>query len=128
MLYYAQVYCPTLGHVLLSHLQSLFLGLEERRAGDVLVQVALKYREELSEDQKNSLKDGIKSMDMSILLDTLRDLATGQLVSGGWSPDADMKEYMGYIDPSITDFEWFHRLPDFKLKHVYHLYHFLKKY
>jgi len=104
------------------------MGLEERRAGDVLMHVALKYREELSDSQKLCVNEEIKSLDLSILLDTLRDLATGQLVSGVWSPEADLKEYMGYLDPSINEFEWFHKFPDFQLKHVYHLYHFLKKY
>lgn len=83
--------CPTIAqHVHLCHLQSLFLSLEDKReasksgGGDPLGQVALKYREPLTESMLQSIRGAIalKEIDVGVFVPLLREFATEQLCSG----------------------------------------------
>jgi hypothetical protein len=97
-------------HVLLIHIQSLFLALEERVAGSGLDRVALLYRAPLPAELCDALKIASHHLQLLVLLSVLRDLLVQQLTREDWPADAVLKQYLAYateIDLEAED--WFQR-------------------
>jgi len=115
----------------IKHIQSLFMGLEERSMSDPLDAVALKYRDSLEEPLQEALDFIFLTLpptDSSILLTAIRNFATEQLCSGNWSANAILKEYLLYSAPELEECSWFvESFPDvLELRHSYALYHKLR--
>lgn len=125
MLPFSQVRCPTLAqHVHLHHLQCLYLDLEQRNGQDPLAQVALAYRDPISDELHIQLRQIILKIDFSIFAPILREFCTEQLSTGTWPKDGCLKEFIGYsTEMDLDSLEWFHLLPDeLELRHAYEMY------
>jgi len=92
-------------HVLLCHLQSLFVALEEGTP-DALEAVHPKYREPLPAGLDATLRADVR-LRRSVLLPVLHEFMTGQLVDGTWPADASLKQYLTFTDPDLEDADWY---------------------
>jgi hypothetical protein len=108
----------------LHHLQCLYLDLEQRNGQDPLAQVALAYRDAISEELHEQLRHILLKIDFSIFTPILREFCTEQLSVGTWPGDGSLKEFIGYsTEIDLDALEWFHLLPDeLELRHAYEVY------
>jgi hypothetical protein len=126
-----QISTPTINdHVELSHLQSLYMGLEEKLHGSPLDHILSVYREPLDESQRSTLVvlNDSEASHLKVLHPILRDFMTDQLVSSQWSPSASLKEYLSYLNCwSDEEIDWFtNHFPDiFALRHAFSLFQWL---
>jgi len=98
-------------HVMLCHLQSLLVALEEGTP-DVMQTVHPKYREPLPAHIEGTLKADVR-LRRAVLLPVLHEFITAQLVEGSWPVDANLKQYLTFTDPDLEDAEWYvHAFPD----------------
>ena len=109
-------------HVLLCHLQSLFVALEEGTP-DALENVHPKYREPLPAALEERLRTDVR-LRRSVLLPVLYEFMTSQLVEGSWPVDANLKQYLTFTDPDLDEAEWYgDAFPDdLMLCHAYTLH------
>lgn len=98
--------------------------MEQRNGQDPLQNVALAYREPLSDHLHQQLRHIIFQIDFSIFTPILREFCTEQLTTGTWPSDGGLKEFLGYSTEIDLDLlEWFHLIPEeLQLRHAYEFY------
>ena len=112
-------------NVMLSHLQSLFITLEEQTKQSPVDDVVMKYRVPLDDESKKDWSKVAKKLDLNHLLPILRDFLTSQLITDNWSADASLKEYLTYVESGedLVDHDWFNTyFPETSLQYSYHIY------
>jgi hypothetical protein len=99
-------------HIRLCHLQSLYMSLEEKMNGSPLDDIAMAYREPLTDDLQNEFCHCMQSnrkFITAVVLPVLRDFMISQLGTDRWDTNASLKEYLGYTgalkDDEIDVFE-----------------------
>ena len=113
----------------LSHIQSLFVTLEEQTKQSPIDNVVMKYRVPLN--NKSEWEKIAQKLDLNILLPILREFLTTQLTTDNWSAEASLKEYLTYVESgeALEDHYWFTtHFPDISLQFAYHLYLFLSNF
>jgi hypothetical protein len=98
--------------------------LEQRNGQDPLAQVALAYRDALSDEINEKLSQTFAKIDFSILAPILREFCTEQLATGTWPGDGNLKEFLGYsTEVELERYEWYHLIPEeLELRHAYEMY------
>lgn len=111
----------------LSHLQSLYLSLEERGGEDPLGAVALAYKETLPPELESELQQNTGAIDGFVFLPILREFCCEQLSADTWPQEANLKEYIGYSsEVDLDDLDWYAAVPDgLELRHAYWTYKLL---
>lgn len=107
-------------HVMLCHLQSLFMSLEEKIFGSPLDNIHSKYRAKLPLAMDAKLRRSLSKFDLKILLPVMRDFMIEQLTSGNWDEKAKLKEYLTYgTEIDLGELEWYntHFPEDLTLEH-----------
>jgi hypothetical protein len=87
--------------VTIGHLQSLFFFLEENANGSFLDHILPQYRQELSPVQKDELRVAQPFLELSIVLNAMRELMSqspGLLQEPGPGVDIELRDYLDYID------------------------------
>jgi hypothetical protein len=86
--------------------------------------VALAYRDALTDEIKEKLRQTIAKIDFSIFAPILREFCTEQLSTGTWPRDGNLKEFLGYsTEVELERYEWFHLVPEeLQLRHAYDVY------
>ena len=92
-------------HVLLCHLQCLFVALEEGTP-DALENVHPKYKEPLPPGLDERLGADVQ-LRRAVLMPVLHEFVTTQLVDGSWPADANLKQYLTFTDPDLEDADWY---------------------
>ena len=87
-------------HVLLCHIECLYLKLEETIQQSPLDDVLEKYRVPLSESQLSSLGELVTQGDKKLpcIPKVLQDFLTDQLTEDRWDEGASLKEYLTYTN------------------------------
>jgi hypothetical protein len=114
--------------VMLCHIQSLFMSLEEKMFGNPLDGVAQSYRENLSDQLLNDLRKSAKHLNLTELIPVMRDFMIQQLCETKWPTDANLKEYLTYVatDVLIEEQDWYEHFPEaLQLQHTYQTFTFL---
>eukprot|EP00993_Chasmostoma_nieuportense_P001228 NODE_2127_length_1272_cov_31.496943_g2022_i0.p1 GENE.NODE_2127_length_1272_cov_31.496943_g2022_i0~~NODE_2127_length_1272_cov_31.496943_g2022_i0.p1 ORF type:complete len:172 (-),score=47.64 NODE_2127_length_1272_cov_31.496943_g2022_i0:62-577(-) len=105
---WADVLTPTIcQHVLLSHLQSLYVSLDEREHGSVEDNVLRQFTLDLTPALSDCLRAALPSLHVSELAATLKQFMAEQLTKDCWSPTHELKKYLGYFDAELADEDWF---------------------
>jgi len=92
-------------HVLLCHVQSLFVALEEGTP-DAMEGVHPKYKQPLPAGLEAQLQADVR-LRRVVLLPVLHEFITTQLIEGSWPTDANLKQYLTFTDPDLDDAEWY---------------------
>lgn len=113
--------------VRLCHVQALFLHLEELMHGSPLDNVHENYRVPATPELADALSQSASQMDLSILIVILRDFLIERLINTNLSPDAHLKEYLGYCDADLPYLDWYDGyFPELlQLKHTLHTFQIL---
>jgi hypothetical protein len=114
----------------LTHLQSLFLYLEEQLTGDPLDAVCEKYKHPLSSVLQAELREASPAIQKEKLLPTMREVLLQQLCTPQQDAANSLVGFVGFAFGfmNVEEAHTHSHLPSsLQLSHAYHTFIFLKK-